>query len=202
MMYEDGRFARHLRFCYFVFNTEMHWRALQAGRIHVHQHPYDAQLSVEELRGMVSCEGETFSNRVLHYATSLRGTWFKQQSRLIAMVDTLGLPTVFFSGPAADLQWPELARPICRDNPDSSSAHNKAVQENPAIADWFFHQRIVKFIESLVPVTTGSTSSGNIVAALTFMVLPDFPMLQTWRKCCPIQMSCLRKPFFNTSTKL
>ena len=27
------------------------------------------------------------------------------------MVDTLGLPTVFFTHSTADLQWPELARP-------------------------------------------------------------------------------------------
>ena len=55
-MYEDGRFARHPWFRYFALNTEMHWRALQAGRIgriYVCQHPHDAQLSVEELRGMV-----------------------------------------------------------------------------------------------------------------------------------------------------
>ena len=61
MMYEDGRFARHPRFRYFALNTEMRLRALQAGRIYVHQHPHDAQLSVEELQGMVSREGETFS---------------------------------------------------------------------------------------------------------------------------------------------
>ena len=46
---------------------------------------------------MVGTEGESFFNCVLHYATSLRGItqyWFKQRTRLIAMVDTLGLPTV------------------------------------------------------------------------------------------------------------
>ena len=46
---------------------------------------------------MVGTEGESFFNRVLHYATSLRGIrqyWFKQQTQLIAMMDTLGLPTV------------------------------------------------------------------------------------------------------------
>ena len=112
MMYQDGRFARHPRFRYFALNTEMRWRSLQAGRIYVRQHPHDAQLSVDELREMIGHEGEAFSNRVLHYATTLRGTrqyWFKQRSRLIAMVDTLGLPTVFFTHSAADLQWPELA---------------------------------------------------------------------------------------------
>ena len=106
-MYEDGRFVKHPRFCYFVLNTEMRWRALQTGRIYVRQCPYDAQLSVEELHDMVGCEGEAFSNCVLHYASSLRGTrqyWFKQWSQLIAMVDTLGLPTVFFIHSAADLQ--------------------------------------------------------------------------------------------------
>ena len=106
MMYQDGGFAKHQRFWYFALNTEMHWRALQAGRIYIRQHPDDAHLSVEELQEMGGTEGESFSNCVLHYATSLRGTrqyWFKQQSRLIAMVDTLGLPTVFFTHSAADL---------------------------------------------------------------------------------------------------
>ena len=136
---------------------------INAKYFNAHSHawaPHDAQLSVEELRGMVGREGETFSNRVLHYATSLRGTrqyWFKQRSRLIAMVDTLGLPTVFFTHSAADLQWPELARLICCDNPDSSSARNKAVQENPAIADWFFYQRIVKFIDAFYVGVLGAT---------------------------------------------
>ena len=44
LMYADGRFARHPRFRYFALNTEMRWRALQAGRIYVRQHPHDAQL--------------------------------------------------------------------------------------------------------------------------------------------------------------
>ena len=35
MMYEDGHFAKHPRFRFFALNTEMHWRALQTGRIYV-----------------------------------------------------------------------------------------------------------------------------------------------------------------------
>ena len=87
---------------------------------------------------MVGSENEAFSNRVLHFATSLRGTrpyWFKQRSRLIAMVDTLGLPTVFFTHSAADTQWPELANLICAHNPSSKSERIQAVVSNPAIAD-------------------------------------------------------------------
>ena len=81
LMYEDGRFATHPRFSFFALNTEMRWRALQAGRIYVRLHPGDAQLSLDELRDMVGRQGEAFSNRVLHYAASLRGTkqyWFRQ----------------------------------------------------------------------------------------------------------------------------
>ena len=131
LKYEDGRFARHPRFRFFALNTEMRWRALQAGRIYIRQHPGDAQLTVDELRDMVGREGEASSNRALHYASSLRGTrqyWFRQRSRLISMVDTLGLPTIFFTNSAADLQWPELhvACLICLEDPDNPSARIKA----------------------------------------------------------------------------
>ena len=74
LLYKDGRFAQHPHFRYFALNTEMRWRALQAGRIYIRQHPHDSQLSVEELQDMIGREGEAFSNRVLHYSSSLRGT--------------------------------------------------------------------------------------------------------------------------------
>ena len=141
MRYEDGRFAKHQRFRYFALNTEMRWSALQAGRIYIRQHPEDAQLSVSELREMVHTSGTSFSTRVLHFAASLRGTrpyWMRQRSRLRAMVDMLGLPIMFFTHSAADLQWPELAHLICPDHPDDRSARSCAVIENPAIAEWFF----------------------------------------------------------------
>ena len=152
MLYRDGRSAKHHRFRYFALNTEMRWHALQAGRIYIRQHPQDARLSVEELREMVGTgEGSSFSSRVQHFAASLRGTapyWFKQRSRLIAMVDTLGLPTVFFTYSAADLQWPELAGLVCPDDPDSISSRTKALCDNPALADWFFFERISQFIKA------------------------------------------------------
>ncbi len=151
MIYEDGRFARHPRFRYFAKNTEMCWHALQTGRVYIHQHPNDARLSVDKHRDMVGREGEAFSNRVLHYAASLHGTrqyWFRQRSRLISMVDTIGLPAVFFTHSAADHQWPELALLLSPDDPDSSSSRYRAVIDNPAITDWFFSHHILKFVEA------------------------------------------------------
>ena len=160
MQYDDGRFARHPRFRFFALNTEMRHRALQTGRVYVRQHPGDGQLSLDELRDMVGRQGEAFSSRVLHYASSLRGTkqyWQRQRSRLLSMVDTLGLPTVFFTHSAADLQWPELARLICPDNPDSRTARAKAVIENPALADWFFYHRVMEFVKVFYVGVLGAT---------------------------------------------
>ena len=107
MLYHDQRFAKHPRFRYFALNTQMRHRALQTGRIYVRQNPHDGHLSIDELREMVRHDGDALSNRVLHFGASLRGTrqfWLKQKNRLTAMVDTLGLPTVFFTLSAADLQ--------------------------------------------------------------------------------------------------
>lgn len=73
------------------------------------------------------------------------------------MVNTLGLPTVFFTHSAADLQWPELACLICPNDTTSTSARNKALQENPAIADWFFHECINKFIDAFYVGILGAT---------------------------------------------
>ncbi len=159
MRYEDGRFAKHPRFRYFALNTEMRWRALQTGNIYINQHPKDARLSLEDLKEMISSGGKELSKRVLHYATSLRGTkqfWFKQRSRLISMIDCLGMPTVFFTHSAADNQWPELARLIA-ENPDESSSRSSAVNNNPAIADWFFYERISKFMKTFYVDVLGAT---------------------------------------------
>ena len=62
------------------------------------------------------------------------------------MVETLGLPTAFFTLSAADLHWPELAHLLDVEVPQSNAARSKAVVENPCMADWFFYQRVIKFI--------------------------------------------------------
>ena len=161
MMYGDGQFAKHPRFRYFALNTTFRWRALQTGRVYINQHPKDARLTLNDLRDMVGRDGEHFSSRVLHYASSLRGTnqyWHKQRCRLISMVDDLGLPTVFFTHSSADNQWPELARLICpAENQDCSASRSKAVIENTAIADWYFYHRISKFIHLFYTNILGAT---------------------------------------------
>ena len=102
----------------------MRHRSLQTGRIYICQNPHDDHLSVDELQDMVGREGEVFSNKVLHFASSLRGTrqyWFKQRSWLIA-IHPWSTNCVLHMHSAADLQWPDLARLICPDDSDSSAS--------------------------------------------------------------------------------
>jgi len=148
MLYHDQRFAKHPRFRYFALNTQMRHRALQTGRIYVRQNPEDGHLTVDELRELVEHNNQTLSNRVLHFGATLRGTrQFRQKQRtcLTAMIDTLGLPTLTLS--AADLQWPELANLLDIDEPHNSTARAKAVVENPCLTDWFFYNRVIKFMD-------------------------------------------------------
>lgn len=73
------------------------------------------------------------------------------------MVDALGLPTVFFTPSAADLQWPELAQLIRPEDPDSSVSRSHGLAENPALADCFFHERIIQFLQAFCIDVLGAT---------------------------------------------
>ena len=74
----------------------------------------------------------TLGSAILHSTPRCAGMLFRQAK---------------FTHSAADLQWLELARLICPDNPECSSSHNEAVSGNPAIADWFFYHQIQKFLK-------------------------------------------------------
>ena len=103
------------------------------------------------------------------------------------MVDTLGLPNIFFTHSAADLQRLELARLICPDNPDSKTARAKAVIENPALSDWFFYHRVMEFrkafytyIGVLGAIDYWLRLSSSTEVALMCMVWPGYQTHQTW----------------------
>lgn len=100
------------------------------------------------------------------------------------MVDTLGLPTVFFTHSAADLQWSELASLIA-DDTTSPSSRSEAVTNNPAVADWFFHHRFQKYLkeESWKQKifgfdTNGSTEAAPHVHGVAW--LPNAPKLEEY----------------------
>lgn len=94
---------------------------------------------------MIGRQGENFSNLTLHFAASLRGTrqnWLRQRSRLLAMVDTLGMPTFFTrTGTVKNV----------------TTNQSNATIENPALADWLFYYCVVKFVEVFYVDILGAT---------------------------------------------
>jgi len=92
--------------------------------------------------------------------------------------------TVFITHSVADLQWPKLAYLICPTHQDSSAARNTAVVENPAIADWFFHCRIEKFISAFYVdvLDAGSAMNDSTVAVVMCMVWYGFQIYLMWRR--------------------
>jgi len=117
---------------------------LQTRRVYVRQNPQDGHLSVDEYQEMIApgIEAMSLTNRTLHFGGCLHGThqfWLKQKSQLVAMVDALGLPTVFFfTLVAADLQWPELTNLLGVKDPDNNTTRSNAVIDGPCLANLFF----------------------------------------------------------------
>ena len=111
----------------------------------VGQHPEDARLSAKELRNIVGRGGETFSKTVQHFPQAYVILIHTGLNNVVVLTDTLGLPTVFFTHIAADMQWPELARLICP-HPTDKNSRKQAVIENPAIADCFFSSKNPLFL--------------------------------------------------------
>ena len=182
--YEDGRFARHPRFKYFAFNTEIRFRALITGRIFVKKNP--DIVSLQDLKDMSKKDQEIFCNKVTHFATNLRGTdqyWAQQRRKLIAMINSLGLPTIFFTHSAADMHWPELGELFKKMDPSVKSMSSYLI-DNPAIASWYFDFRINQYIShhyiNVLGAVDGSEKNINIEAANMFTELPGLKILQKW----------------------
>ena len=94
MMYHDGCFSQYSQFRYFDLNSEMechgmHWPTAGC-----------CKTSMDDLGYMIGCKWEVFSNRILHFATNLKGSrqyLFKQQNNLITVVDSIELLSILFN---------------------------------------------------------------------------------------------------------
>ena len=129
----------------------MRWRALQTGRVYVHKHPGSGSLTVEDLRQLAEQGDTSFAKSVYHYGTNLAGSpayWSQQRARLVQMVEELGLPTLFVTLSAADLQWPELFEMLGLPEETTHTTRAHALNSNPAAADWLFWRRVQLFMKA------------------------------------------------------
>jgi hypothetical protein len=147
MLYEDGRFARHPVFRFFCFSIFQRHQALTKGRLFVQKNSLSTK-TCSDLRGLIE-RNPNYVKRVMFYASKIAGNnsyWYKRSSELIDMVKQLGMPSLFITLSAADLQDPDLSR-ILKQADTSSQSQSTLLNRNPLIANWFFEKK-VSFLSS------------------------------------------------------
>lgn len=162
MRLKGGRFARHPRFRYWVLNTIMRQKAKGASNWYLNTHKDERNLTVEDIREMLeSGDGEKLAQRVSHAGVKLPGSkpfWQNGQRELIAQIRSpdVQTPHVFFTCSSADIQWPDLHQHM--PNHDPHEAENATsyrtrmcdLNDNPAIAAYYFQKRWEVFFEEVI----------------------------------------------------
>ncbi|KAE8737685.1 hypothetical protein FOCC_FOCC016848 [Frankliniella occidentalis] len=133
----------------------MRWNALKLGGVFVKKNSEFQDMDLEKLKEKLR-ENPALLKKILFYNSSLRGTrsyWYARGQELLAMIEQLGLPTLFFTLSAADLHWPDLFHNIAPDediNTMSESSRRKLIEENPLKVDAFFLKRGENFINQVL----------------------------------------------------
>lgn len=100
-------------------------------------------------------DNPTLNKKLMFQNANIQGTrpfWFARSRELVAMVEQLNLPTLFFTLSAADLHWPDLFRILAPDKEYSTLSERdrwKLVQDNPMIVDSFFSTRVKTYIDEV-----------------------------------------------------
>jgi len=166
MRYKDGRFARHPRWRYVVFNTKLRRQANTRASYIVNKMLGD--VSLEEIRTAFA-EDAPVANKVLDQITrsttaacGTRPYWASKRNDLIAMVRQLDTPALFATHSAADLQWQDLARLMPNYDEWKSAIPARRVQiarknltDNPHIATWWFDKRHSLFKQMVLKLKLG-----------------------------------------------
>ena len=155
------RFANHPRFSYWAFNMIHRKRILQQSGIFIKQNPGEAHLTIDELREMAASDNSALlMSKVSRYIGNIAGTnayWNKVRKELKAIITNVGAPTLFFTFSSADMHWPELHALFGANTGNATSeARRQNVINNPHIVDWFFTQRLEKFVKHWFNDTLGA----------------------------------------------
>ena len=159
LWYQDGRFARHKVWKFVVHNMIMRKRALEQSRYFVDQQLGDPHITVADLQERLARGDTAFTNKLLYFGATLRGTtqyWQQRRRELRAFVEYMvnekkGLPSFFMTGSCAEFYFPPLRRLLEQyilqtterevNLAEDSTARFKAVQENTHVVVSYFDLR-------------------------------------------------------------
>lgn len=147
------RFARHPRFAYWAFNMIQRHRLLGQGSIFLKQNPGEAQLTVEQLKQMLTTNSySSLMSKLMHYAKNITGSsgyWHKSKEDLKATITQKGPPTILFTLSCAEYHWPEFHNLLNNNNTEklTPTDRQKHVLDNPHLLDWLFSERTDRFVK-------------------------------------------------------
>ncbi|KAK3926417.1 THAP domain-containing protein 11 [Frankliniella fusca] len=155
MRYHDGRFAQHNRFRFFALNSLMRWSALTDGNIFIKRNPEFKNMTVKDLRDKLD-KDPSLMKKIMFQGSNIRGTkafWHARGRELQAMLEQMGLPTLFLTLSAADMHWPFLFKLLApHEDPETMSEYKRRelIQQNPLIVDEFFLTRVETFLQEVL----------------------------------------------------
>ncbi|XP_078350740.1 uncharacterized protein LOC144635515 [Oculina patagonica] len=173
LWYEDGRFARHKVWKFVVHNMILRKRALEQSRFFVDQQLGDPQITVADLQERLARGDTSFTNKLLYFGATLRGTtqyWQQRRRELRALVENMvnekrGLPSFFMTGSCAEFYFPPLRRLLEQyilqttgeevNLAEDSNARFKAVQENTHVVVKYFDLRTHSYHEKVLKPVFG-----------------------------------------------
>lgn len=112
-------------------------------------------MTVEKLQQKIA-ENPGYLKNIMAYSANLRSTrpyWGQRCSDLLAMVEQLGKPSIFFTLSAADYRWPDLFK-VLAPNRDyctlTIEERQRLVHENPVIVSDYIQHRVDIFIKYVI----------------------------------------------------
>jgi len=160
LCYRDGRFGRHPRWRFLVFNMIMRRKAASAARFYVSKASGLKDLTREELTAVLQ-DDEQLVDQIVRQGSELTGTrpfWRSKSNSLSAQARFLSQDAspVFVTFSAADMQWQDLHRHFTGWDSVEGMADSvrfpfiwKAVQDNPHIVAHYLQIRFRAFIRTV-----------------------------------------------------
>lgn len=173
MRYEDGCFARHPRFRYWILNTIMRGEAKKDIGWYMSKNPNERNMTVEEIQQIIDGNDQEalqkLAERVARSGTKLTGTkpfWIDYQRKLTAMIRQLKSPSAFVTASSADMQWPDMHQhmPSWEQDPDATQhaqyrKQRDDLNNNPAIAAAYFVMRWEIYVKMVLKKKFNITDS-------------------------------------------
>jgi ATP-dependent DNA helicase PIF1 len=170
LLWKDGRFARHPRFPYFVFNTIVRNEVNKKANFFVKgqeaiKRQFETAAELQVALDTSNPASKALVNSIVRAGQKLPGTrpfWEQHRNQLIALCHKEKCPHVFITASPADYHWESLAwcmpryeQWLAADDDGKYAIAQQNLRENPHIAAFHFFLRWRAFFEEYLKPRLG-----------------------------------------------